>query len=704
VTKKPTCADLEQRIEKPEEKRTRSRRTEEALAESEANLREAQSIARLGRWELDLINDRLEWSDTIFEIFEIDPRKFGASYEAFLAAIHPDDREAVDRAYTESFQNRTPYEISHRLLMKDGRIKWVNEICRTDYDSSGKAVRSVGVVQDITERKRTEERLYQTQFATDRAPDSILWVGGEGDLEYANDAACSSLGYTREEMLQMKVFDIDPDFPPEGWEQHKKDLKRLGRMTFEGRHRTKDGRLFPVEVTTNYLKYNGRFFAIAFDRDITERKQVETALRESKAQLDLALESARMGTWILDLADGRRCLDDRTCDLLGIDSVTFRGTEEEFFGIMHPDDRQAVKELLARAIDQNVSYEPEYRVILPDGRVRFIGARGMVIRDAGGKPLRLNGVAWDITDRKEMENALQESERKFRDLSEKSVVGIYLIQDNVLRYVNTEFGRIFGYPVEDIIDKLELKDVVFPDDLPLVEENIQKKISGKVQSANYGFRIYTGNREIKHVEVFSSITTYQGRSAIIGSLLDVSERNRMEERLRESEKKYRELSIIDDLTRLYNSRYFYAQLKAEIERSSRYEEAVSLILLDVDNFKTFNDTYGHIEGDQVLVRLAQVIQRCLRKTDSAYRYGGEEFTVLLPMTTRDNGAVIAERIRTEFKKENFSPVPGNAVHMTVSMGIAQYKPSEDMKTFIRRADQSMYRAKKKGKDGVYSEA
>jgi diguanylate cyclase (GGDEF)-like protein/PAS domain S-box-containing protein len=704
VTEKPTYADLEQKIEKPGEKRTRSRHTEEALAESEANLREAQSIARLGRWELNLINDRLEWSDTIFEIFEIDPKKFGASYEAFLAAIHPDDREAVDRAYTESFQNRTPYEISHRLLMKDGRIKWVNEICRTDYDSSGKAVRSVGVVQDITERKRTEERLYRTQFATDRAPDSILWVGGEGDLEYANDAACSSLGYTREEMLQMKVFDIDPDFPPEGWEQHKKDLKRLGRMTFESHHRTKDGRLFPVEVTTNYLKYNGRFFAIAFDRDITERKQVETALRESKAQLDLALESARMGTWILDLADGRRCLDDRTCDLLGIDAVTFRGTEEEFFGIMHPDDRQAVKELLARAIDQNVPYEPEYRVILPDGRVRFIGARGMVIRDAGGRPLRLNGVAWDITNRKEMENALQESERKFRDLSEKSVVGIYLIQDNVLRYVNTEFSRIFGYPVEDIIDKLTLKDVVFPDDLPLVEENIRKKISGTVQSANYGFRIYTGNREIKHVEVFSSITTYQGRSAVIGSLLDVSERNRMEERLRESEKKYRELSIIDDLTRLYNSRHLYAQLKAEIERASRYEEAISLILLDVDNFKTFNDTYGHIEGDQVLVRLAQVIQRCLRKTDSAYRYGGEEFTVLLPMTTRDNGAVIAERIRTEFKKENFSPVPGNAVHMTVSMGVAQYKPGEDMKTFIHRADQSMYQAKKQGKDRVYPAA
>jgi len=91
----------------------------------------------------------------------------------------------------------------------------------------------------------------------DRAPDSILLVGEEGNITYANDAACTSLGYTREELLKIPVFDIDPDFPVAGWEQHKKNLQRTGRMTFEGRHRTKDGRLFPVEVTTNYFDYSG---------------------------------------------------------------------------------------------------------------------------------------------------------------------------------------------------------------------------------------------------------------------------------------------------------------------------------------------------------------------------------------------------------------------------------------------------------------
>ena len=174
--------------------------------------------------------------------------------------------------------------------------------------------------------------------------------------------------------------------------------------------------------------------------------------------------------------------------------------------------------------------------------------------------------------------------------------------------------------------------------------------------------------------------------------------------LRESENRYRELSIIDDLTRLYNSRHFYFQLKIELDRSNRYEQPLTLILLDLDNFKTFNDAYGHVEGDQVLRRLGRVVKRCLRETDFAYRYGGEEFTILLPMTTSSDGAITAERIRTEFKKETFSPAPGQDVHLTVSIGLAQYKPHEDMKVFVRRVDQLMYQGKKNGKDRVCRES
>ena len=165
---------------------------------------------------------------------------------------------------------------------------------------------------------------------------------------------------------------------------------------------------------------------------------------------------------------------------------------------------------------------------------------------------------------------------------------------------------------------------------------------------------------------------------------DITDRRRIEEALRDSENRYHELSIIDNLTQLYNSRHFYFQLKIELDRSNRHEQPLTLLLLDLDNFKAFNDTYGHVEGDQVLWRLGQVVKRCLRQTDSAYRYGGEEFTILLPMTTSADGAVVAERIRTVFKKETFSPAPGQDVHVTVSIGLAQYKPQEDLNAFIRR--------------------
>jgi diguanylate cyclase (GGDEF)-like protein len=130
---------------------------------------------------------------------------------------------------------------------------------------------------------------------------------------------------------------------------------------------------------------------------------------------------------------------------------------------------------------------------------------------------------------------------------------------------------------------------------------------------------------------------------------------------------------------------------------------LTLLLFDLDDFKDFNDTYGHVEGDQVLSLLGRVVKRCLRETDSAYRYGGEEFTVLLPMTTGKDGVSTAERIGTEFRRETFSPAAGETVRMTVSIGLAQYQPQEDMKAFVNRVDRLMYQAKKDGKDRVCSD-
>ena len=188
----------------------------------------------------------------------------------------------------------------------------------------------------------------------------------------------------------------------------------------------------------------------------------------------------------------------------------------------------------------------------------------------------------------------------------------------------------------------------------------------------------------------------------VETLEDVTDRKLAEDALRKSETMYRALSITDALTGLYNSRYFYDQLRLEIERADRYGHPLSLLLLDIDNFKKFNDSYGHLEGDVVLVRLGEVIRRCLRKPDSAYRFGGEEFTVILPETTGDAASTLAERIREEYEHEGFYPLGGEkTIYETVSIGVAQYIFKEDLRIFLKRADANMYKAKRQGKNRVF---
>ncbi|HET6490820.1 MAG TPA: diguanylate cyclase [Syntrophales bacterium] len=180
----------------------------------------------------------------------------------------------------------------------------------------------------------------------------------------------------------------------------------------------------------------------------------------------------------------------------------------------------------------------------------------------------------------------------------------------------------------------------------------------------------------------------------------LSERNHAMERLRESEQRYQELSITDGLTKLFNSRQFYAVLRGEIERSNRYDLPLTVLMLDIDDFKKYNDTYGHLEGDRVLTRFSEIIRECLRHTDSAYRYGGEEFAVILPSTRGEQGVVTAERVRIALKNEIFKPGPDKEIRVTVSIGVAQHNKSEEMMDFLRRADQNLYTAKGAGKNQV----
>ena len=159
------------------------------------------------------------------------------------------------------------------------------------------------------------------------------------------------------------------------------------------------------------------------------------------------------------------------------------------------------------------------------------------------------------------------------------------------------------------------------------------------------------------------------------------------------------LAITDGLTNLYNSRQFYSQLELEMDRSIRYHHPLSLMLFDIDHFKQYNDTFGHLEGDKVLIRIGQTTKAFLRTMDTAYRYGGEEFTVILPETSGAEALTVGERIRANVEAEKFIQ-NDDIVTVTISVGIAQYNYKEKPSHFVKRADEAMYTSKDTGRNKV----
>jgi two-component system cell cycle response regulator len=158
------------------------------------------------------------------------------------------------------------------------------------------------------------------------------------------------------------------------------------------------------------------------------------------------------------------------------------------------------------------------------------------------------------------------------------------------------------------------------------------------------------------------------------------------------------LAITDALTGLYNSRQFFRQIKQEINRYARYSRALSLLILDIDFFKNYNDTWGHLEGDKVLMHIGRIINSCMRSMDSAYRYGGEEFAIILPETGIEMACVVGARIKDKISAEIFTPEEGKKASVTVSIGASEIITGEDFTDFIKRTDKALYKSKETGRN------
>jgi two-component system, NtrC family, sensor kinase len=267
--------------------------------------------------------------------------------------------------------------------------------------------------KEIAARQRAEQKLQLTQFAMDRSADSVFWIGSDAKFLYVNNAACSSLGYSAAELLSMNLHDINPDFPETAWNLHWNVLKRCGSVKIEVHHITKYGRIFPVEITINHLKFNDQEYQCAFARDISDRKRIEAALL-AREQEFRSLVSNIPGAVYRCSPEGRYAL---TFISSGIEVIAgYPATNfllkpvQDFASIVHPDDRDFINKIIAISVKAKQSYMIEYRLIHLDGNVRWVAEKGQAIFGESGQVLSLNGVIFDITERKESEDALRLSE------------------------------------------------------------------------------------------------------------------------------------------------------------------------------------------------------------------------------------------------------------------------------------------------------
>ncbi|MCX5821671.1 MAG: PAS domain S-box protein [Deltaproteobacteria bacterium] len=565
------------------------------------------------------------------------------------------------------------------------------------------------------DRKRAEEALRESEaqyrLLADHMKDQVWLMDLNLKPIYISPSVEKLRGYTSEEIAQlpldkhltatslrsaMEFFSIEM---PKAMADPTYILTRSLELEFY----RKDGSTLWVENTFSLIRdENGKPLSLlGVGRDITERKQAEAAREKSEENYRLLFETAGEGILIVQ-GEMIKFANPALAEILGYhpDIITTR----LFSSFIHPDDRAMVVDRhVRRMLGEPMETGYDFRIISADGTERWLHIISRTL-SWEGMPASLSFVM-DITASKQAEKALRESEDRYRTLVESASDVVCRMDDTGhFTFINPAMIRITGYAEDEIIGKQYLT-LLRPDMRDDAMKFFGRQFVKRLQNVYSEYPIIT--KEGHEVWLGQNTQLIVENGHVIGFQAvsrDITDRKQIEKELRDSEERYRELSIVDGLTQLYNSRHFYFQLKIELDRSNRYEQPLTLPLLDLDNFKEFNDAYGHVEGDQVLWRLGQVVKRCLRETDFAYRYGGEEFTILLPMTTGADGAVTAERIRTEFKKETFSPGPGQDVHVTVSIGLAQYKPQEDMKVFVHRVDQLMYQGKKNGKDRVCCES
>jgi len=655
-----------------------------ALSASEARLNEAQRISQLGSWELDLANNRLTWSDEIFRMFGIDRSRFDSSYEAFLAAVHPEDRETVRRAYAESVRNHVPYEITHRLLLPGGDVKYVHERCETVYAGDGTPLRSLGTVQDITARVEAERALRESEndyrALIENANVGIL-VNHRGRHVFANSRLLAMLGYSADELRQTGIQElVHPDEYQKVMERFRdRHAGRPAPNVDETGFVTRDGQPVPVELTVTLTHWEGEPAGLVFLQDIRERKAAEAALRESEARFRTLSEVSFEGIFIHD--------QGRIVDCNPTFSAMLGYTPDEIrrlnvFDLVTREYHDVIRE----AMQEGYNTSLEVQAVHKDGSTFPV--------EVFGKPLVYQGRAMRVASVRDL-STRRRSEAQMRKLSGavEQAADAIMITDRAgtIEYVNPAFERTTGYSRAEAIGRTPRLVKSGRQGAGFYEGLWRTILAGEVFSDVFINRRKDGALYYEE-KTITPLKDREGRvTHFISTGKDVTERMQTQERLQY-------MAQHDALTELPNRLLLLDRLKQSLARARWHQRLVAILFIDLDRFKTINDTLGHEAGDRLLQLLAERFNRAVREGDTVARFGGDEFVILLDdvATEQDVGMVaqkVLDALAAPFNIEN------QGLYITASIGVSLFPgDGEDSGALLKNADVAMYRAKELGKN------
>lgn len=530
--------------------------TVEALHQSEERFTLAVEGANDGIWDWNMKSGEAYFSSRWKSMLGYEPHEIAHTIEEWTQRLHPEDRESTFQALQDYLNGKSSvYEVEFRLLCKDKTYRWILARGAALRDKSGQPYRMAGSHTDITKRKQAEEALQLTQFSLDRNGDPVFWIEPDGRFAYVNEAACQVLGYSRKELLQMSVEAIAPNFSAQPWPAQWRQLQRSRFLKLESHLQTKAGRIFPVEIGANYLKFKGKEYNCVFVRDISERVRSQ----QEKTQLIDSLQQSQRFTqqiadtnpnilYIYDCLTGCNIYANfQVKEFLGYTPEEIQQMKSQVLPtLVHPEDLDRVLKLhkrLATAKDNEI-FEIEYRLKHANGEWRWFSSRETIFsRTTEGITQQILGTAQDISDRKHAEEALRESEERFRLMADSAPVMLWLMGRNGrCTFVNQYCVAFTGRPASEQLNTGWVK-ILHPEDRERCWKAYWAAFERR-ESYEMEFRLRRADGEYRWIlsTGIPRVTPTGQFGGYIGSCVDITARKQAEQEMGYALKKEKELN------------------------------------------------------------------------------------------------------------------------------------------------------------------